>query len=97
MLLIWPVVLAVVLGIFCSAWVRVLPFTLIVFAGIAGSVISLWASNFGAGWMLLYVLMVVVALEGGYFFGLVSKANRTNPPHVELNGAGAELPKAEMM
>lgn len=80
MFLIWPIVAAAIFGAFCGTWVRLLPFTFVVLAGVLGSAFSMWISGLRLEWILLELFAFITALEGGYLIGLASQGDSAKPP-----------------
>ncbi len=71
--MIWPIFVIAMLGIFCGAWVPLLPFSVAILIGAVEGMYSMWVGGLGPGWILLELFLAVTALEAGYLIGLISR------------------------
>ncbi len=79
MILVWPIVVAAILGLFCGAWVPLLLFTFIAFVGTLGSALSMWLAGLEPGWTVLALFAVMTALQAGYLIGLIGRNEFEKP------------------
>jgi predicted signal transduction protein with EAL and GGDEF domain len=93
MFLVWPIVLAVMLGLFCSMWARLPAFMVIVFVGAVGSMFSMWMAGRPATFILLGLPVVLTALEGGYLLGLLAQSRLTDPPRENWRAVPVKFPE----
>ncbi len=91
--MVWPVVIAAMLGVFCGTWLRLLPFTFIILIGALGSVFSMWIGGLGTGWVLLELFAVLTALQAGYLLGLIGQVRPATPPVEGRKLALSEVPR----
>ncbi|MDT3379378.1 hypothetical protein ACETRX_07180 [Labrys portucalensis] len=71
MFVIWPVIVAMVLGVVCGTFVPVLAFTIIALIASIGSALIIWMAGFGLGTALIDMVAIAIALQVGYVFGIL--------------------------
>ena len=71
MVVVWPIVISLTLGVLCGAWMPLFPFVIISLIGTFGSAIIIWSSGYGIGYALIDVVCVAIALQAGYVGGLL--------------------------
>lgn len=71
MLVMWPVIVAMALGVLCGTFVPVLAFTLVALVASLGSALIIWAAGFGIGTALIDMIAVAVTLQVGYVVGIL--------------------------
>ncbi|CAM5765222.1 hypothetical protein LMIY3S_01411 [Labrys miyagiensis] len=70
---IWPVVMVSILGIFCGTRIPLLPFSLAIMVAALGGTASMWIDGVEPGFILLELGVIMFALQAGYLVGLISR------------------------
>lgn len=73
MLVIWPVIIAMALGILCGTWVPVLAFTFIAMIASIGSAVVIAVTGFGITAALVNMVAIGVTLQVGYVVGILAQ------------------------
>ncbi|MGO4338460.1 hypothetical protein AB4037_26420 [Labrys sp. KB_33_2] len=72
MFVIWPVIVAMALGVVCGTFVPVLAFTIVAVVASVGSAIVIWVAGFGLGVALIDMVAIAVTLQVGYVVGILA-------------------------